>query len=178
MHLHRYLDLNVGKLARICTKYGTGFIFAGVITPETELEIRSIMRKSPARIPVLDVSPSFYGGEIVRIQGHESGKEWIPREMETKTLEDIPIEHYQALADTIAKQCAESLKQSIIVSRTAPKAATRQAADCEARQCVQFFLSDQFAVIMPQADGADIVRLIYKRVNQICPPHKVDNSRD
>ena len=178
MYLHRYLDLNVGKLARICTKYGTGFIFAGVITKNTGLEIRQITHKHPARIEVLDISPSFYGGDIVRIQGHESGKEWIPRELETKPFDDIPLEHYQALADTIAKQCAESLKQSIIVSRTAPKAATRQAADYEARQCVQFFLSDQFAVIMPQADGADIVRLIYKRVNQICPPHKVDNSRD
>ena len=178
MKLNKYLAENVGKLVRICTKYGTGFIFAGVIDKNTGLVIREKTGKSPARIEVLDVSPSIYGGEIVKIQGSKSGNEWIPKELERKPLDDIPIEHYQALADTIAKQCAESLKQAIIVSRTAPKAATRQAADYEARQCVQFFLSDTFDVLMPQVDGADIVRLIYKRVNQMCPPHKVDNSRD
>ncbi len=178
MTLREYLDANAGKLVRIGCKDGRGFIYAGLITvPETEAEIAAKFSRPDAyNLPVLDVFKSFFGGDVVTISGAACGNEWIPQGLEKELPTDCPIEHYQEFAAWIAAGAAKIYIEAYLTANTSPKRIIRENAEIEMIMCEKFFESDSFALMMPHADGKDLISLLKKKARSMRPAHQWDED--
>lgn len=168
MTLREYLDSHIGEVLRIACEKGTGFIYAGIVSPATEDEIAIMLREPEAgRLPVIDSFESFYGGEVIRIPGKASGHAWLPKELETPPFEDIPIEHYEEMAAWIATATIQVFKEAYLTAKTAPGILARDNARAEVEQCIRFFKSPRFAALLPHVDGNDLVKLLFKRMKEV-----------
>lgn len=158
MILRQYLIHNIGKVARIGCVRGSGFIFAdrvGINLPRVVIE--------RADREVLSVSPSIYGGDIVMIDGSDTGSEWIPKALENPPSDAVPDSLYIAMADRIAGLIVEALWAEMVKTRSASYEKERENAWYAVDYYRAVILSPNFAIITPNADGSQILTLLEKR---------------
>lgn len=165
MMLSEWIKNNKGVTARIGTKNGSGFIFAGIVSSFTlnAIEVYTGIKMHARNIT--DIYESMYGGVIVLIQGRESGNA-ICKEDKFKAFEDVPIENYQRIADTIAAEMARDYYSALIRLRISRRTQDKNSAEGDIYLCRKFFLSDSFATLMPNANGEEILHLIEKKVEE------------
>lgn len=158
MKLKEYLIQHIGRTARIGCENGSGFIFAGRIGLYLP---NQIMRKAERK--VISVSASSYGGEIVLIEGSESGSEWLPPELELRPEAEIPDSLYLEFADFIAASVVKELWNAMI---SATMGAYRKRRE-EAWNRVDFYrsivLSPTFSALTPKANPDEILTLLEQR---------------
>ena len=167
MILSEWLKTHTGEVARIGTKDGAGFIFAGVVDSFTLNRIyRYIHAQTHAR-KVLEVLPSAFVGYIVLIEGSEYGSAECPQYDKAPNNDDVPIEGYKRLADEIAKTCALDYEHALIKWYTAIRERDRSAADSDIYICERFFRSPVFAQLLPHVNGEDVMKLIDEKVKKM-----------
>ena len=161
MILRQYLIHNIGKVARIGCKHGSGFIFADRIGLNLPRTVTEKMERE-----ILSVSPSIYGGEIVMIEGNETGSEWIPKEFENPPSDAVPDSLYVAMADRLTGSIVESLWLEMIKTRRAAYGKNREEAWIMVDYYRSIILSPEFATLSPNADGNQILTLLERRFRQ------------
>lgn len=164
MKLREFFDSHIGEVVRVGCTEGTGFIYAGLILPETEETIaRKLFRPDVSNLPIIEMFESFYGGTVLIIPGTAYGHEWIPKELERPTPNDCPIEQYQRFADWIAGETAREYIAAYLTSKKASKRTTRETAETEMMMCERFFKSDTFALLMPHVDADDLIMMMQRK---------------
>ena len=174
MILSEWIKRNKGKTAKIGTKEGSGFIFAGTVDSFTLNHIEAYTGLKMHQRQILEVYPSAYGGCIVIIRGKETGKKdtAIPK-MYTDTVQ---IENYQALIDAVARTAAETYEHALTAKLFGTR--SQEYSEYDITECRQFFLSDSFALMMPNVDGEDVLSLIEKKVYKAWKRHGEDHDGD
>lgn len=165
MMLSKWIKEHKGVIARIGTNNGSGFIFAGTVDSFTLNHIEAYTGIKMHDRNIADIYESLYGGVIVLVEGRECGNV-ICKEDKVEAFDDVPIEYYQAVADTIASAMAQDYYSALIRNRINKRTQDLNSAELDIYQCRQFFLSDQFAILMPHADGREILRLIEEKAEK------------
>ena len=165
MMLSQWVKNNKGIVARIGTDAGSGFIFAGNVDSFTLNHIEAYTGVKMHARQVLEEYPSVYGGVIVIVAGYEYGKKDCGDLQ--KTGVEIPIERYRELVDTVAKIAAEDYEHALLRFHHAKREYDIERASADMFIAQRFFKSDSFAVMMPNVNGEDILRLIEQKVDRM-----------
>lgn len=165
MYLSQWINEHKGIVARIGANAGSGFIFAGIVDSFTLNHIEAYTGIKMHARQVVTEYPSIYGGVIVLINGQETGKKDCSL-LVNKDAE-IPIHYYQSLVDNIAKIAAEDYENALLRFHYAKREKDIDRASADMYLAQRFFRSDSFAVMMPDADGDDILRLIEQKVDKM-----------
>lgn len=160
MYLSQWIKQNKGILAKIGTKNGSGFVFAGRVNSFTLNKIEAYKGAKMHARQVLEVFPSIYCGMIVIVDGSETGTCELPLPDMPK---NAPIENYHELIGTVAKMAAEDYENALLRFRFAIKPHEIVKAAADIRISSEFFKSPYFAVIMPNVTGEDVLTLIEKK---------------
>lgn len=164
MKLREFLDSHIGEVVRVGCTEGTGFIYAGLILPETEETIaKKLYRPDVSNLSIAEMFESYYGGTVLIIPGTANGHEWIPKELERHTPIDCPVEHYQRLADWLTGEIAREYIAAYLTAQKASKRTKRENAETELIMCERFFKSDTFALIMPHVDADDLITTMQRK---------------
>ena len=167
MILSQWIKTHHGEVARIGTKDGAGFIFAGIVDSFTLNHIeRYIGVKTHAR-EIIDVYPSAFSGHVVIIAGSEYGYKECPQYDRPQKIDEEPFEAYQKLADAIAATCITDYEHALIKWYTACRERDRTAADSDIYICERFLRSPVFAQLKPHVNGEELITLIDKRVKRM-----------
>lgn len=162
MILSEWIKKHKGHTAKIGTKTGSGFIFAGTVDAFTLNHIEAYTGLKMHERTVLDTYPSAYGDHIVIIRGKENGLKDIPTN--AQYTDTVQIQNYQSLIDAVAKVAAQDYEQALTKKMFSTSKKAQDYSEYELTQCKQFFLSDSFALMMPNVNGEDVLRLIEKKV--------------
>lgn len=162
MILSEWIKNNKGQTAKIGTKQGSGFIFAGTVDAFTLNHIEAYTGLKMHERTVLETYSSVYGGHIVIIRGKENGLKDIPTNV--RYMETVQIQNYQSLIDAVAKCAAQDYEQALTKKMFSTSKKAQEYSEYDINQCKQFFLSDSFALMMPNVNGEDVLRLIEKKV--------------
>ena len=150
----------VNQPVRIGAYEGSGFIRCGRNNDKFRHQVKDMHGRR-----VMAFSESVYGGWIVLVEGKEAGNDWLNPALEVKPDDSgVTDLQYQRFADTICAQFAEMLRDGIIKTIRAPRDYERIKGEYMIQTSESFFRSDTFAVLMPSADGEDIIALIHERV--------------
>ena len=148
----------INEPVRIGAYKGSGFIKCG----ENNNKFRHSVKWMHER-RVMAYSKSVYGGWIVLIEGEEAGKEWLDSTLETiPDNQNVTDEHYKRFADAFCSSFAETLRDGIIKSVTSPREFERLKGEHMIQIGEEFFRSDLFAIMMPHAEGEDVIELIHR----------------
>lgn len=166
MMLSQWVKDHKGDVARIGTRRGSGFIFAGKVDSFTlyHIERYAGIKMHDRRIASID--PSTYGGYIVIIEGGECGN-LDCKEDKKQAFEDLPVEYYQRVADSICASYAQDYKDALIKLHFAIHTKEINAAEASLYVCEQFFLGEQFAILMPHASGRQVLKLLEDRADEL-----------
>lgn len=165
MYLSQWINEHKGIVARIGANAGSGFIFAGIVDSFTLNHIEAYTGIKMHARQVVEVYPSIYGGVIVLINGQESGKKDCSKFV--NKYAEVPVHCYQSLVDSVAKIAAEDYEHALLRFHYAKRERDIERATADMYLAQRFFLSDSFALLMPGADGADILRLIEQKVDKM-----------
>lgn len=165
MMLSQWIKENKGSIARIGTERGSGFIFAGKVDSFTLYHIERYTRFKMHDRGIVRVEPSTYGGYIVIIEGCECGN-LDCKEDRKQALPDIPIEYYQRIADMLCACYAQDYVDAVIKMHFAIHTKEINAAEAQIYICDQFFMSPQFATLMPRADGRQVLTLLEDKADE------------
>lgn len=174
MILSEWIKNHHGEVARIGTKDGAGFIFAGIVDSFTLNHIYRYVRVQTQCREVVEIRPSAFVGYVVIIAGTEYGNRECPQYDRVKVHDDVPIAGYQRLADEVAKICAMDYEHALIKWYTAIRERDRAAADADIYICERFFKSDSFALLMPNVNGEEVMSLIEKKVKKMIQENRYD----
>lgn len=148
----------VNQPVRIGAYKGSGFIKCGMNNDKFRHSVKWMHERR-----VMAYSPSVYGGWIILVEGEEVGKDWINPALETMPDKaDVSDEQYQRFADAFCASFAETLRDGIIKSVTSPREFDRLKGEYMIRIGEEFFRSDLFAIMMPNAEGEDVIELIHR----------------
>ena len=160
--LARWLSDHAGEVVQIGTKDGSGFLYAGKAGRFTLDAMRSAYKTDFSTAKVYEVRRSFYAGYIVIIHGSRSGLAELPRELIPK-FPGAPIENYIRFADNWAGVMARDYKQSLLAVGLGTGTPQDES---NILQCEKFIRSNTFALIVPHADGEQVITLIKKQVRK------------
>lgn len=163
MLLSGWIKANKGMLARIGTKNGSGYVFAGVVDSFTLNRIERYKGVKMHARRVLEVFPSVYGGVNVLVDGSEYGT--CEHDFMPPIPDDIPIEHYHELIGSLTKMAAEDYMNALLKFRFAVKPHEIVKAAADIRISAEFFTSPYFATLMPHVDGYDVLTLLERSVD-------------
>lgn len=166
MLLSQYLKQHKGEVVRIGTRNGAGFVFAGTIDAFTLNHIEAYTHVKMHDREVLEVYPSCFVGQIVIINGIEYGHKDCPEFDTAAVTDDVPIENYQRLIDTVAKEVAQEYERALMTWYCSPSEKAKNNADAEIYFAERFFKSPIFAALMPNVNGDDVLRLIEQKVKK------------
>ena len=152
-------------VARIGTNAGSGFVFAGTVDSFTLNHIEAYTGVKMHLREVIEEYPSAYSGVIVIVTGQEYGKEDLS-DMHKKGAK-IPIELYHALIGEVARIAAEDYENACLRFHYAKRERDIERASADMYLAQRFFRSDSFALMMPNVDGEDILRLIEQKVDRM-----------
>lgn len=164
MILSEWVKNHKGQTAKIGTKDGSGFIFAGTVDSFTLNHIEAYTGTKMHERAVIETYPSAYGGHIVIIRGREYGNKDTPTPV--RYTETVQMENYHALIGAVAKVAAEEYEHALTAKMFSTSKRAQEYSEYEIMECRQFFLSDSFATLMPHVNGDEVLHLIEKKVHQ------------
>lgn len=161
--LSEWLKSHHGAQVRIGTDAGSGFVYTGNVDSTTA---RTVNAKTHSQMYIREVveeyKSTFNDDLIVLVKGNEYGKQDTGRRI--KPYPDLPIEQYRLLAAEIAKGVVMDYEHALMRNRSSIYKRSADSSELEIKLCREFLLSDSFAVMMPNVDGADLLRLIERKV--------------
>ena len=163
MILSEWIKNHKGHTAKIGTKDGSGFVFAGTVDSFTLNHIEAYTGTKMHERAVVETYPSAYGGHIVIIRGREHGNKDTPTPV--RNTDTVPMENYHALVGAVAKIAAEEYERALTAKMFSTSKRSQEYSEYEINECRRFFLSDSFAILMPNVDGDEVLRLIEKKVH-------------
>lgn len=174
MILSEWIKKNKGDTAKIGTKGGSGFIFAGKVDSFTLNHIEAYTGVKMHGRDVLETYPSAFGGTVVLIRGKEHGNKDTPVPPITG---EVPDGNYHALIGMIAKSAAEEYEHALMV-KVFSNNRKHENVEYQIKECRQFFLSDSFALLMPHVNGEEVLHLIEQKVYKAVRDFGEDHDRD
>lgn len=148
----------VSEPVRIGAHKGSGFIKCGQNNAKFRESVRWMHNRR-----VIAYSRSEFGGWIVMVEGEEAGREWLDPALEKLPVSsEEPDEQYRRFADRLCAEFAEMLRDGIIKAATSPREYERLKGEHMIAISESFFRSDTFGILMPHAEGEEVIDLIHR----------------